>query len=88
MIETARETELEELTCSPEWQAYFDGLMPVVETISPMVIHRLTHRILKIRFYKISVNRPVCGGGFIEILVKDIYRYAVPKVIDNYLKSF
>ena len=88
MIETITETELDELSLSPEWKSYFDGQTPVVETISPMVTHRLTHRILKIRFYKIKVNRPVCGEGLVEIPVKDIYRYAVPKVIDNYLKSF
>ena len=86
LIETISETGLEELIRSPEWQTYFDGQSPVVETISPLVIHRLTHRILKIRFYKITVNRPVCGDGLIEIAVSEIYRYAVPKVIENYLK--
>jgi len=87
MIETGKETELEELIRLPEWQAYFGGMTPVIETVSPIVTHRLTHRILKIRFYKMSVNQPVCGCDFIEIPVNDIYRYAVPKVIENYLNS-
>jgi len=87
MIETATETELDELIHTPEWQAYFGELTPIIETVSPIVIHRLTHRILKVRFYKISVNRPVGGEGLIEIPASDIYRYAVPKVIENYLKQ-
>jgi A/G-specific adenine glycosylase len=85
MIETATETELDELSRLTEWQSYFDGQTPVVETISPMVTHRLTHRILKIRFYKINVNQPIYGEDLIEIAVNDIYRYAVPKVIENYI---
>jgi len=87
MIETETETEPDELICSPRWQTYFDGLTPVVESVSPMIIHRLTHRILKIRFYKITVSRPVCGDRLIDIPASDIYRYAVPKVIENYLNG-
>jgi hypothetical protein len=87
MIETAKETEFDELSRSPDWQTFFDGQTPVVENISPVITHRLTHRILKIRFYKITANRPICGDGLIEIPASDIYRYAVPVVIDNYLSK-
>jgi A/G-specific adenine glycosylase len=85
MIETDTETEIDKLIRLPEWKTYFDGQTPVVKTVFPVVTHRLTHRILKIRFYKITVNRPVRGTGFIEIPAGDIYRYAVPIVIENYL---
>ena len=85
MIETATETSLDDLIQTPAWQSYFDGQTPVIEFISPEVTHRLTHRILKIRFYKITVTQPICGKDFIGILENEIFRYAVPKVIDNYL---
>ena len=85
MIETETETGLDDLSRTLEWQSYFGGQTPVVEAVSQEVTHRLTHRILKIRFYKIAVNRPVCGKDFIEIPSSEIHRYAVPKVIENYL---
>ena len=88
MIETDVETGLDDLSRTPDWQTFFDGQTPVVKAASPVVTHRLTHRILKIRFYEISVIRPVRGKNIIEISANDIHRYAVPKVIDNYLTRY
>ena len=87
VIETATETNLDDLIQNTAWQSYFDGQTPVVEAISSEIIHRLTHRILKIRFYKIVVNQPICRNNIIEIPETNIFRYAVPKVIDNYLNE-
>jgi len=87
MIETGAETGLKELISHPSWQSYFDGQTPLVESVSSELIHRLTHRILKIRFYKIIVNQPISGQDLIEIPTANIDRYAVPKVIDNYFSK-
>ena len=86
MIETDGETDLNDLSHTSLWQSYFDGQTPFVKRVSPEVTHRLTHRILKIRFYEIMVNRAISGQDFIEIPANDIHRYAVPIVIDHYLK--
>jgi len=86
LIETNAETELEELSQSDEWQTLFGKQIPVVENNSILVTHRLTHRILKIRFYKINIHQPVCRNEFIEVPVNDVCQYAVPKVIENYLR--
>ena len=85
LIETGMDTNLDDLIRHPLWQSYFAGQTPLVKTVSPEVIHRLTHRILKIRFYEIIVDQPVLGQGLIEIPVSDVHRYAVPKVIDHFL---
>lgn len=85
MIETDAETCMEDLIRTPVWQSYFAGQKPVVEVVAPEVTHRLTHRILKIRFYKIVVHQPICGDDFIEISENEIFRFAVPKVIDDFL---
>jgi len=87
MIETVAETEPYKLIHTPEWQSYFDGQTPIVVRVSYVVTHRLTHRILKIRFYEVIVNRSICGENLIEIPASDIQRYAVPKVVDNFLKE-
>jgi len=87
MIETDTETTPDELARTPAWHACFEGQTPLVHAVSREVTHRLTHRILKIRFYEITVNQSICGNDIIRIPVDDIFRYAVPKVIDNYLKG-
>ena len=87
MIETVSETEPDELIHNPQWQSYFDGQTPHIVDVSSVITHRLTHRILKVRFYEIAVKKPIIGENLIEIQVGDIDRYAVPKVIDNYLKD-
>ncbi|MDR1171415.1 MAG: A/G-specific adenine glycosylase [Bacteroidales bacterium] len=86
MIETSGEIGPDDLTRIPAWQSYFDEQTPLVEAVSGEITRRLTHRILKIRFYEIVVDKPVSGQNLIEIPATDICRYAVPKVIDNYLK--
>jgi len=85
MIETVSETSLSELSQTSDWQLYFEGQTPLVHAVSHEITHRLTHRILKIKFYEINVNQPIYGHDIIKIPANDIYRYAVPKVIDNYL---
>ena len=85
MIETNAATTPDELTRTPAWHACFAGQTPHILDVSREVTHRLTHRILKIKFYEIAVTRPIGGLGVIGIQASDIYRYAVPKVIENYL---
>ncbi len=85
MIETPAETGLSDLSHSEAWQSYFEGQIPQVRTISSEVTHRLTHRILKVKFYEITVDQPLLQNDLIEISQTDIHRYAVPKVIDNFI---
>ena len=87
LIETETETKLDDLSQTPEWHSYFNSQTPLVKNVSSEVIHRLTHRILKVRFYEIVVDQQVFGQGLIEIPASDLHRYPVPKVIDNYLDS-
>jgi A/G-specific adenine glycosylase len=85
MIETGGETGSDELCRTPAWQSYFDGQTPHVKTVSPEITHRLTHRVLKIRFYEITVERAIFGKGLIEIPETELHRYAVPVVIDHWI---
>ena len=86
MIETVAETEPDALIQTPDWQSYFDGQTPRVVRVSSVITHRLTHRILKVRFYEIIVDQPICGNNLIEIPSSDMQRYAVPKVIEEFIK--
>ncbi len=87
MTETETEIDLDDLSRSEIWQSCFKGQNPQIRSVSSEVTHRLSHRILKIHFYEIFVEKPIHIPGMIEIPWEDIGRYAVPKVIDNYLKT-
>ena len=87
MIETGEAATLDELSSSDKWQLLFKGQIPHFRTISSEWVHRLTHRILKIRFYEISVDQPICMQDWIETEWKDIHQYAIHKVIDTYLEN-
>ena len=86
LIETKEEMSVDELYLLTEWKSLLEGRSPHIRSVAPEVTHRLTHRILKIRFYEIMIDEPLFQGGFMEIPRSDIDRYAVPKVIENYLK--
>lgn len=86
MIETDEDTNLENLRKTSAWKSHFDESIPLIKTLSDEITHRLTHRILKIRFYEIAVDRPLSAPEFIQIPAVDLHLYAVPIVIDNYLK--
>ena len=87
MIETESEAGLDDLCRTSAWLSYFNGQTPVVKMVSKEITHRLTHRILKIRFYEIIIDQPISGQDIIEIAEAELPRFAVPKVIDNYLNS-
>ncbi len=87
MIETGADASLEELSRSDMWQTLFKGQILHVRSISTELTHRLTHRVLKIRFYEILIDQPMSTQGQIEIFWKDIHHYAVHKVMDNYLEK-
>lgn len=88
MIETGTSADIEELAGTDLWQAYFGTGNVRVRYVSPEIIHRLTHRILKVRFYEILIDRPLdIQGREQEILWANIHQYAVPKVIDSYLEK-
>ena len=87
IIETDSEAGFNDLIHTPAWQSFFEGQTPIIKVVSPEITHRLTHRILKIRFYEITVDRAISGLELIEIQESDLNRYAVPIVIDHYLNS-
>lgn len=48
--------------------------------------HKLTHRLLKIRFFQIEIPE-LQTANYLKIEIKDLMNYAFPKPVENYLKS-
>jgi A/G-specific adenine glycosylase len=87
MIETDTTTDPNELHFSEQWKRLFGSQTAEIIAVSPEITHRLTHRILKIRFYEIHATQPVFTNEQFRISWSDIRRYAVPIVIADYLEQ-
>ncbi len=83
MIETEQPVDIGFLQQTDTWKHWFSGNNLQITRISPEITHRLTHRILKVRFYEVLVDQPVDLRT--QIIWDDIAGYAVPRVIENYL---
>jgi A/G-specific adenine glycosylase len=87
LIETEEESGFEEITAAEPLRTLFQNNGFRLHSVSAEITRRLTHRILKIRFYEVSVDNSVQLPEYNQVRWADIHRYAVPKVIDNYLKQ-
>ncbi|MDR3093071.1 MAG: A/G-specific adenine glycosylase [Bacteroidales bacterium] len=87
MIETDNEADVSVLCATKQWQRWFGDKQPVIRKISPCITHILTHRVLKIRFYELANASPAFDGQFAMVKWDEVHRYAVPKVIENYLNE-
>lgn len=48
--------------------------------------HKLTHRLLKIRFFHIEIPE-LHSSEYIKVKIEDLMKYAFPKPVENYLKT-
>ncbi|MDR0815162.1 MAG: A/G-specific adenine glycosylase [Bacteroidales bacterium] len=87
MIETDSEADASILCATKQWQRWFGDSRPVIQKISPCITHILTHRVLKIRFYELADACPAFDGQPVKVKWNEVHRYAVPKVIENYLNE-
>jgi A/G-specific adenine glycosylase len=87
MIETDSEADTTALCATEQWKRWFSAKQPLISKISPCITHILTHRILKIRFYELTDACPTFDGQQIKIKRDEVPRYAVPKVIENYINE-
>jgi A/G-specific adenine glycosylase len=89
LIETDHAVDENELTVSPEWQQVFQHTPALIVNVSPDYRHQLTHQRIHARFFMVSVEKEpeLSGEGLLLIDKKDIHRYPVPKLIENYLMA-
>jgi A/G-specific adenine glycosylase len=87
LIETDEPTGETELISSPEFRKLFDGIKVTLESVTPEIIHPLTHQRLHIRFFQIRLIDPCTKFLWILTNENDVSRFPVPKPIDNYLAN-
>lgn len=85
LIETSEQADETEIISSPEFQNLFNGLKVTIESVTPEIIHLLTHQRLHIRFFQISLSQQIINSPWLMTNESDVFRFPIPKPIDNYL---
>jgi len=87
LIESSSPPDNEKLASSPGWTGIFEGMPVKPDPFPKSYKHQLTHQILHCRFHRIKTDRELSAPGFNfrQVALSDLFRYAVPRVIDRYL---
>ncbi len=89
LLETECELEEEEFYADDKLRAFFaDGENPVFRSVRRGVKHVLSHRIIYANFYEVTLPEDTRSfSGFIKIPVTELERYAVPRLIHQFLEE-
>lgn len=88
MIETSTELSIENLLLTKEWKKFFGKNNYSILSVSETYRHILSHQRIFARFIEIDSAVPlekIIPSSAIIIKEKDLEKFAVPKLIDNYL---
>jgi A/G-specific adenine glycosylase len=89
LLESKESVDPEKMICSQPWESLFKDNPLTILSISDIKVHQLTHQKIFTRFYEIIINngRFLNDLNFLRIKTKQFSKYAVPKLIENYLKE-
>ncbi len=87
LIETFSDTDPDELMQHPDWKLWKGKHTWKVSQIHSGIRHVLSHRILHVTFYEISGKISNLPPGAIKIKKQALENYAVPVLIEKYLKK-
>ncbi len=90
LIETGKELNEEQFLKSEDWKRFIATTKYIVKSASTRYKHILSHQKIYARFWEIDCKEPfenLLPNNCITIKKRDIHRYAVPKLIENYIES-
>ena len=89
LLETACDLKEEEFYADDKLRTFFaDGEKPVFRSVRRGVKHVLSHRIIYANFYEVTLPEDTRSfSGFIKIPVTELERYAVPRLIHQFLEG-
>jgi A/G-specific adenine glycosylase len=85
LIESPKTLNLDELLVNEQFKSIFKDKNITIISLTPEIIHILTHQKLHIRFIEITIPDPKIFFPWIRVPVNEIPDYPVPKPIDNFL---
>ncbi|MDF2437297.1 MAG: A/G-specific adenine glycosylase [Bacteroidota bacterium] len=90
LIETNAEVNESDFLVSKEWKKLIGKNKHIVRSVSAPYKHILSHQKIYARFWEIDLSadlKKIAPDSSIIIKQKDIHKYAVPRLIENYLNS-
>lgn len=88
VIETNSKTEIAELLESGQIQKTTNCTISGIENVSSWKTHILTHQRIHYQFVQVSVKNEMSpADGFVRVSKEDIFNFAVPKLLDNYINE-
>ena len=87
LIESPAALSVQELTNNVKFKSIFKDKQVSIGSVSPEIIHLLTHQKLHVRFIEIILEKPGTFLAWTRILSGELPDYPVPKLIDNYILS-
>jgi len=85
LIESAKALNIAEFLTTEQFKSLFNGIDIVVDSISPEIIHVLTHQRLHVRFIEINISKSEIHFPWIKVLPNEVHDFPIPKLIDNFL---
>jgi A/G-specific adenine glycosylase len=90
VIETLKEQTEAKFLSSKEWEKLIGKNKHVIRYVSPLYKHILSHQKIYARFWEIECAADltnIVSEPAILIRQKDLHKYAVPRLIENYLEK-
>ncbi|HEX8517486.1 MAG TPA: A/G-specific adenine glycosylase [Bacteroidia bacterium] len=90
LLETGSEVNEPDFLASEEWRSLIGKNKYIIRSVSPQYKHVLSHQKIYARFWEVEcsfVLEKVVSPDAIIIKQKDIHKYAVPRLIENYLEG-
>ena len=87
LIETTKKISPKKILQHEEWKKYFNGKTCHISSTSNIIKHQLTHQTIFARFFVIDTTMELKQAGIRRLNKKNIQRLAVPRLIENFLKS-
>lgn len=85
LIETELDLKETEVLSSSRFKEILKNSTPVIECISPGIIHQLSHQKLFIRFINIRLDQPVSLNEYSLVPVGQLFSFPFPKPLNEYL---
>jgi A/G-specific adenine glycosylase len=87
LIEKNKTTKPDYFLKLSELKNYFNAVPFNITGVSQIYLHKLTHQKIHARFYKFKINVALKDKQLLKVKLKDLKKYAVPRLIDKYLKE-
>jgi len=88
MIETDQKTEIEHVLSGQDMEKIRQQAQITIEEVSDWQLHLLSHQRIYYRFIQLEYHSEFCMPQHtIKVNKKDIFNFAVPKLLETYLSK-